>query len=462
MGNSLFRFGGAKTAVMASISPSPKRLGWRMPAEWERHSRTHMVVPFNNAKVGWSNWWHTNWRHNGVPAQEAHSNVVKAIAQFEPVTVWTNDVTDAATRARIGTVPGVTIKRLDTEDAWVRDYGPTFLVKEEPTIGRKQLGGVWWTFNAWGGIYDPVNEREVAGTILRDAGAEIFRTPDFVLEGGSIHVDGEGTVLTTEECLLNANRNPHLTKPQIEEYLREYLGADKVNQRKNVLCVRPIIIIYRTRSSGCHGGSPTTTTPTATSTTSAHSWRRRRWCSRGATTRPTPNTPSAARPCKSSPPPPTPKAVPSPSTSYPSHPSCATRRSTAKRCRAAPSATVWPPRTSISTWRMGLSSCRPSPHPRTQPPKQRSKSSFQTERSSPWTRASSSSAAATSTAKRSSSRMPMGDDPLLPTDSGLPFICRQRVLQFRDDLVFFARHGLPIAVRFVVVPACSYVFLFDL
>jgi len=218
MGNHIFNFASSGGAGKAAITP--KRLGWRMPAEWERHSRTHMVVPLNAY----------NWRANSVPAQEAHAAVVKAIAAFEPVTVWTNAATAAATRARLGAVPGVTIKHLDTEDAWVRDYGPTFLVKEEPTTRKRSLGGVWWKFNAWGGLYDPVNEREAAGKILNDAGAgaAVFRTPDFVLEGGSIHVDGEGTCLTTEECLLHANRNPHLTKPQIEDYLNEYLGTDKV------------------------------------------------------------------------------------------------------------------------------------------------------------------------------------------------------------------------------------------
>jgi len=114
-----------------------------------------------------------------------------------------------------------------TDDAWLRDTGPTFLLDGDG--GRR---GVDWRFNAWGGeeggLY-PSWERDdrVAHKVLEIEGADRYRAP-LVLEGGAIHVDGEGTVLATEECLLNRNRNPDLTRERIEAALREYLGAEKV------------------------------------------------------------------------------------------------------------------------------------------------------------------------------------------------------------------------------------------
>ena len=112
---------------------------------------------------------------------------------------------------------------MTTDDAWMRDVGPTFVVDDAG--GRR---GVDWIFNAWGGseggLYSPwTHDDQVARKVLEVERADRYRAP-FVLEGGSIHVDGEGTLLTTEECLLNPNRNPSLTREQIEALLRAYLG----------------------------------------------------------------------------------------------------------------------------------------------------------------------------------------------------------------------------------------------
>ena len=123
--------------------------------------------------------------------------------------------------------PEVRVVELAADDAWMRDVGPTFVVDGDG--GRR---GVDWHFNAWGGLegglYFPWDRDErVAAKVLEVEGAERYRAP-LVLEGGSIHVDGEGTVLTTEECLLNPNRNPELSREQIERHLLDYLGAEKV------------------------------------------------------------------------------------------------------------------------------------------------------------------------------------------------------------------------------------------
>jgi agmatine deiminase len=123
--------------------------------------------------------------------------------------------------------PAVRVIEASTDDAWLRDTGPTFVVD-----GGGQRRGVDWRFNAWGGhrggLYSSwERDDRLAAKVLEVEGDDRYRAP-LVLEGGAIHVDGEGTVLATEECLLNPNRNPELSRGQIEGFLRDYLGAEKV------------------------------------------------------------------------------------------------------------------------------------------------------------------------------------------------------------------------------------------
>ncbi len=120
------------------------------------------------------------------------------------------------------------ILEIDSDDAWARDVGPTFVVSP----GR-DIRGINWSFNAWGGEVDGLyanwdRDDKVALKFLETIEADAYDAAPFVLEGGSIHCDGEGTVMVTESCLLSAGRNPSLTKEQIEEKLKEYLGAKKV------------------------------------------------------------------------------------------------------------------------------------------------------------------------------------------------------------------------------------------
>ena len=121
----------------------------------------------------------------------------------------------------------VRVVEMSSDDAWMRDVGPTFVVND-----AGEVRGVDWVFNAWGGfsggLYFPWDQDDlVARKVLEIEGRDRYRAP-FVLEGGAIHVDGEGTLITTEECLLNPNRNPHLDKGQIEILLHEYLGVTSV------------------------------------------------------------------------------------------------------------------------------------------------------------------------------------------------------------------------------------------
>jgi agmatine deiminase len=186
-----------------------------MPAEFERHSGCWMLWPERG----------DNWRDGAKPAQAAFAAVAAAIASGEPVTVGVSAAQFQNARARLPAA--VRVVEISANDAWVRDTGPTFVIDAR---GRRR--GVDWKFNAWGGLdgglYFPWDrDEEVAPKILEIERDDRYAAP-FVLEGGSIHVDGQGTCLTTEECLLNKNRNPHLDRAQIERLLCRYLGVDTV------------------------------------------------------------------------------------------------------------------------------------------------------------------------------------------------------------------------------------------
>jgi agmatine deiminase len=186
-----------------------------MPAEYERHSGCWMLWPERS----------DNWREGAKPAQAAFTAVAEAIVSGEPVTVGVSAAQFQNARARLPRE--VRVVELSSNDAWMRDVGPTILVDAK---GRRR--GVDWQFNAWGGLagglYFPWDrDDEVAHKVLQIEGLERYRAP-FILEGGAIHVDGQGTLLTTEECLLNANRNPHLSRAQIESLLKRYLSVSHI------------------------------------------------------------------------------------------------------------------------------------------------------------------------------------------------------------------------------------------
>jgi agmatine deiminase len=185
-----------------------------MPAEFEPHSGCWMAWPERP----------DNWRLDAGPAQEAFAAVAEAIAVSEPVTMVASGAQLERCRARLS--PAVRVVEASTDDAWLRDTGPTFVV------GGNGLRGVDWRFNAWGGHHGGLyasweRDDRLAAKVLEVEGADRYRAP-LVLEGGSIHVDGEGTVLSTEECLLNPNRNPELSREEVERALCDYLGAEKV------------------------------------------------------------------------------------------------------------------------------------------------------------------------------------------------------------------------------------------
>ena len=200
---------------MKCLTTTPRRDGFRMPGEFEPHRGSYMIWPQRP----------DNWRLGGKPAQRVFAEVAAAISQFEPITVCVNG--DQYANARAMLPDAVRVVEMSSDDAWVRDCGPTFVTN------GSEVRGVDWEFNAWGGLVDGLyfpwdKDDAVAQKICELEGTDRYRTEGFVLEGGSIHTDGEGTVVVTEECLLSDGRNPDLKKSEIEEKLREYLGAEKI------------------------------------------------------------------------------------------------------------------------------------------------------------------------------------------------------------------------------------------
>lgn len=200
---------------MHALDSTPRADGFRMPAEWEPHAGCYLVWPERP----------DTWRLGGKPAQAAFAAVAEAVAQAEPVTVLASAGQYRTARLRLPR--HIRVIEMSTNDAWVRDTGPTFVVDDEG-----ELRAVSWRFNAWGGLrgglYFPWDADDQVGPKVADIERVQRYLPDIVLEGGSIDVDGEGTVLTTEECLLNPNRNPDLTREQIEQLLRDHLDVTTV------------------------------------------------------------------------------------------------------------------------------------------------------------------------------------------------------------------------------------------
>ena len=198
-----------------TIRPLPVDDGFYMPGEFSTHTGTWMLWPERP----------DNWRLGGKPAQRAFATVAIAISEFEPVTVGVN--ADQYANARNILPSQVRVVELSNNDAWIRDCGPTFLVN-----GQGDLRGVNWGFNAWGGLYNGLyfpwdKDDQVAQKVLEMERVDRYDAP-FILEGGSIHVDGEGTCFTTARCLLSPGRNPDLTQLEIETNLCQYLGVNKV------------------------------------------------------------------------------------------------------------------------------------------------------------------------------------------------------------------------------------------
>ena len=183
-----------------------------MPAEWAPHERTLMGWPCRREL----------WGDQLVHAKADYAATANAVAAFEPLTMVCATAQDAA-EARAALTGDVEVVELAIDDSWLRDSGPIFVLDDH---GRR--AGVHFGFNSWGEKFTPYDADAAVGGLLIDRLGDRHYEAPFVLEGGSVAVDGEGTLLTTEQCLLHPNRNPDLSREEIEQGLRDFLGAEQV------------------------------------------------------------------------------------------------------------------------------------------------------------------------------------------------------------------------------------------
>jgi agmatine deiminase len=195
---------------------TPAQLGFYMPAEWQSHSATWLSWPTDPE----------TWPERVSQVEEIFLQMMAALAPHEIVNLLVDDAATAiSVRARCNFegVENIRFIQMATVDSWIRDYGPNFLVNKHGSLAFND-----WIFNAWGNKYAELKKDDRIPKLLEPIlGVRRFE-PGIVMEGGSIDVNGAGCVLTTEQCLLNPNRNPNLTRDAIEVHLKDYLGVKKV------------------------------------------------------------------------------------------------------------------------------------------------------------------------------------------------------------------------------------------
>jgi agmatine deiminase len=183
----------------------------RAPAEWETHERTLMGWPCRAAL----------WGETIEQARSDYATVANAIAEFEPVMMIANAGQDAG-EARKRCSGAVEVVELPLDDSWLRDCGPIYVCEDD---GRRTA--IHFRFNSWGEKFSPWDRDAAVGALIAERLGDEVRAAPIVLEGGSILTDGAGNLLTTEQCLLNPNRNPKLSREQIEQTLEQYLGVTR-------------------------------------------------------------------------------------------------------------------------------------------------------------------------------------------------------------------------------------------
>ena len=198
----------------ARAGQTPSSLGFRMPAEWEPHERCIMGWP-TQIRIG------SVWNEHYLLAMASYAAVAHAIAHFEPVLMIARPGEGAVARSYLG--EDVEVVELPLDDSWLRDSGPIFVTRPDGTLALSDF-----TFNSWGMKYVPYdNDAAIGRRLAEHFGVERFAAP-MVLEGGGITVDGQGTLITTESCLLHPSRNPGLTRDEMTQVLKDYLGVEKV------------------------------------------------------------------------------------------------------------------------------------------------------------------------------------------------------------------------------------------
>ena len=191
---------------------TPRADGFRMPGAIESKTRCWMIWPERTDE----------YPFGAKPAQRAYARVATAIATSDPVTMCVSARQFKNARAMLPS--HIRVIEMSNDDAWMRDIGPNFVVNDR----SGEVRGVDWIFKSWGGIYFPYDwDDQVARKVLDIEGLDRYRAP-FVCEGGALQCDGEGTLITTRQCLLNSNRKVGNTDVQIEQGLIDYLGVEKV------------------------------------------------------------------------------------------------------------------------------------------------------------------------------------------------------------------------------------------
>jgi agmatine deiminase len=197
-------------------SQTPTALGFRMPAEWHPHHSTWLTWPKDPE----------TWPDRVPQVEEIYLEMIAALTPHEIVNLLVDDaeverlVRDRCTAA---TASRIRFHHIQTVDSWIRDYGPNFLIGPD---GEGAFND--WIFNAWGNKYEELKKDDTVPRRLEPFLKMKRFSPGIVMEGGSIEVNGAGCVLTSEQCLLNPNRNPDLSRAEIEQYLKDYLGVTKV------------------------------------------------------------------------------------------------------------------------------------------------------------------------------------------------------------------------------------------
>lgn len=201
---------------MEILHSLPAKDGFFMPAEFAPHYGCIMIWPERS----------DSWQYGGYAARKAFAAIATAIAKYEKVTVCASY--DQYNNARQALPSNIRVVEMSSNDSWARDYAPTFVLNSSGV-----LRGIDWCFNAWGGLTDGLyfpwdKDNAMAKKLCDLMECDVYDAQDFVLEGGSIHVDGEGTAIVTESCLLSKGRNPHLSKDEITQKLCDFLGVTKV------------------------------------------------------------------------------------------------------------------------------------------------------------------------------------------------------------------------------------------
>jgi len=183
----------------------------RLPAEWELHEGTAMCWPVRDEM----------WGNQFANAEAVHAEVANAIARFEPVTMIAPPRCSERAASMCG--HGVDVIEIPIDDSWFRDSGPIYVFDDDNNRVATD-----WQFNSWGNKFLPYDDDAVAASRFAERAGHPVRSIDMVLEGGSLTGDGDATLVTTTQCLMNPNRNPAMTQVEVESKLRDELGTEKV------------------------------------------------------------------------------------------------------------------------------------------------------------------------------------------------------------------------------------------